>query len=1017
MNKNVFLKQAIVSIITFLMVSSVVVMANIINEQKIENEKGLNFSGKSVENPNILNSVIRFDNSVMFTQLPALPGDPMPPAWTSYSPLGWRCHEDFWNITSSICSVHWWGAAWIYENGHVYASDPKGMTFNIVLYEDYNGKPGKVVCSYVDVLPSYTETGIMYTNPDYPEEIFELFYFKTHLNPCCELSAGWISIQAIYSPTDSGFSWIESPMGNGGSLRYGFGQWLNDTLDLAFMLTDSGGEPVPDLNCEGSLSWNKVPLGGKVNGSFSVENSGELGSILHWKIESYPGWGVNWTFTPSANISTIETGWTTVKVEGVAPDSPMKKFRGKIKIVNAVDTTDFYEIPIVLKTPVNRILNKPIIPRKLTSFSPALLLIKRSSQGILNKNFDDSKKIKEEFVPGEFIVKFTEETATSTDSVIALNEKYKVSSIEKIFKNTKDSKINNIYLLKIPKDSDIINVIQDYLLDTHVIYAVPNYIAQICNNPNDPGFNLQWALHNSGQTGGTPDADIYASEAWDIETGDENIIITISDTGIDWDHPDLIANIWHNSDEILDGNDTDGNGYIDDIMGWDFVNNDNNPIDDNGHGTCCAGIASADTDNNVGMAGICWNCTIMPVKGLNETGYGTYVDLAKGIVYSADNNADIISMSWSGSSSLPILENAIDYAYSKGVVLIAAASNSHTDRKYYPAANDKVIGVAATYYNDEKMYFSNHGSWVDVAAPGYDIYTTAIGNSYQSCFWGTSASTPHVAGLVGLMLSKNPTFTIEEIRTIIRSTTDSVKSNQYIGTGRINLFEALQRDSTPIVNLNSSLDETMFFSKIYINGTATGSIFKNYSVFYGYGVYPSKWTLIHESSTPVENGLLALWEPPLDLEEERCIIRLVVYDSLGQISEDQAVVIVNLPPNKPSISGPTPGKSGMPYTYSFVTTDLNNDDVYYSIDWDDGNVEDWIGPSPSGEVIKYTHIWDAKGTYTVKAKAKDIYGGESDWGMLPVKINKNKILNLNLLNWLFEHFPNSFPLLRLLLKQ
>jgi subtilisin family serine protease len=1001
MNKNIFFKEAIVLVIVFLMISSVVVSAYKIEEMKLDFEKDLDF----VNNQNLLNNIIRLDSSAIFSQLPAPPADPMPLFWSSYSPLGWRCQGDFWEVTSPICSIHWWGVAWIYDSGKIISSDPEGMTFNIVFYENNNGRPGEMVQTYVNMLPSITDTGIIYTNPDIPNEFFELFYFEVDLDPSCELSAGWVSIQAIYSPTDSGFSWIESLEGNKELLQYGYGQWLNDTYDFAFMLTDSDGAPVPDLNCDGSLSWNDIALGGLVNGSFSVENCGDPDSILHWKIDSYPEWGVNWTFTPSANFSTVETGWTTVNVQAIAPDKSNKKYSGAIKIINAVDPSDYHEIPIVLKTSVNQIVNKPSNPNSLPSFTPTFTLNKKYSKGILNNDFFDSDTIKEEFVPGEIIVKFNDETAISSRSVKKLNEKYQVSSVENIFGNNKDTTINNIYLLKVPEESDIFSIVQDYLLDANVVYAEPNYIAQICTFPNDPAFDLQWALHNTGRNGGTPNSDIQASRAWDFETGDENIIITISDTGVDWDHPDLISNMWSNSDEILDGNDTDGNGYIDDIRGWDFVNNDNNPIDDQGHGTSCAGIASADTNNNIGMAGICWNCTIMPVKGLDEYGYGTYVDLANGIVYSADNDADIISMSWSGSSSSSIMENAVDYAYSKGVVLVAAASNSHTDRKYYPAANSKVIGVAATYYNDEKMYFSNYGSWVDVAAPGYDIYTTANGDGYQSCFWGTSASTPHVSGVIGIMLSKDPTLEIEEIRTILRSTTDDVKSNQYIGTGRINIYEALQRDSTPIVSLNSSLDETMFLSDIYINGTASGSIFENYSVFYGYGEYPYEWTLIDESSTPVENGLLALWDPPADLKEERCTLRLVVYDSIGQISEDRAIVIVNLPPNTPSISGPSPGKVGSAYTYSFVTTDLNGDDVYYYVDWGDGNVEEWIGPSASGETIKYTYVWAEKGTYTVKVKAKDVYGCESDWGILAVEIGKNKFFNFNLFTWLFDHFP------------
>ena len=979
-------------LISTLILSSVAITVVAFDKQKLGKAEVL----KIVNNSNEM--FARYNR--MFTQLPAPPGDPMPLPLTSHSPYGWRCHEDFWDITSPICDIHWWGFTTTYIGGIYYPSDPEGMTFNIVFYENDNGMPGDVICSYIKVKPSFYPTGIMYDYSEYPEAegLYELFYFTTSLDLCCDLSEGWVSIQSIYSPTDSDFSWIESLYGNNNSLQYGWGNWYIIS-NFAYILTDADADPIPDIICEGNLNWKNVDQGSKVTGNFSVENIGDSDSILHWKIESFPNWGSNWSFTPSASILTPEEGPITVEVEVNAPEKS-KRFRGKIKIVNAEDSSDYCEISVNLQTSLNY-LSKNLVPinlpyRIINSFpSKFKLPIKCLDKGFVVENKDN-------FVPGEFIVKLIYDINMMGPSITHLNEKYKISSIEKAFRNFENPIFDNIYVLKVPKDSDILSIVKDYSSFPDVIYAVPNYIAYSSMVPNDPCFNLQWALHNTGQTAGTPDADIDAPETWDIEIGDEDIIITISDSGVDWDHPDLAAKIWINSDEILDGTDNDGNGFIDDIRGWDFVNNDNNPTDDNGHGTCCAGIASAVTDNNIGMAGICWNCRIMPVKGLNQGGSGTYQDLAEGIIYAADNGADIISMSWGGSSS-PIMEDAIDYAYSQGVALIAAAHNYHSDSKIYPAAYDNVISVAATYYNDEKMYFSNFGSWVDVAAPGYDIYTTALDDNYTICFTGTSAATPHVAGVTGLILSKNPGFNSDEIQTILRSTTDPVLSNQYIGIGRINVYKAIQRDTTPIANLNSSLDEATIFSEVSINGTASGTYFEDYIVCYGVGIYPDDWIVIHESSDPVVDGVLATWEPPLDLEETTFSIRLMVHDTFDQITEDRAIVYVNLPPNTPKIEGPSKGGPGK-YTYTFVTTDPNDDDVYYFIDWGDGDFENWIGPYESGEKCIIDHSWSAAGSFTIKVKAKDIYDAESDWGTFPIIIPRNSATYNSLLKWIIDRF-------------
>ena len=679
--------------------------------------------------------------------------------------------------------------------------------------------------------------------------------------------------------------------------------------------------------------------------------------------------------------------------------------------------------------------------------------ISGNTKKITRFDIDDGENV--EFASGEFIVKFKAETivdvskspdgwiCTGLDSIDVLNEKHYVTIIERLFNSYEKTHLYNIFKFSVPLDSDILAVVQEYSLDNYVVYAEPNYIYHVCATPNDPDFNVQWALHNTGQTNGTIDADIDAPEAWDIETGDENIVIAIHDTGVDWDHPDLEVNIWVNPGEDLNGNgivdpsdfndvDDDGNGFVDDIRGWDFVNTtkpvypgedgterDNDPMDFHGHGTHCSGIASAATDNNIGMAGVCWNCSIMAVRVGYKcvSGGGTLEldDAAAGIEYAANNGADIISMSWGGYSISELIWDAINYSYSLGVVLVAAAGNAGFNGRLYPAAYDDVIAVGATDHNDSRADFSwwgsNYGSWVDVSAPGVDVYSTLFNDTYES-WGGTSMATPHVAGLAALILSKNPGFNQMEIRTIIRSTTDDVNSEEYIGTGRINAYTAIQRDFTPIVNLDSSLDDVIVSTEAYINGTASGGTFVNYSVCYGVGVYPDEWTPIHSSSTPVTDGVLALWDPPSPVDEVIYTVQLLVYDTAGQVSEDWVVVVVNRAPDKTSIDGPASGKAGSLYTYYFNSTDPDGDDLYYYIDWGDDQFEEWIGPYASGEEVRASHTWSEQGTYTIKAKARDIFDKESDWAYLEITMPVNQQFSNSLFLRLLERFPNAFMILR-----
>ena len=384
-----------------------------------------------------------------------------------------------------------------------------------------------------------------------------------------------------------------------------------------------------------------------------------------------------------------------------------------------------------------------------------------------------------------------------------------------------------------------------------------------------------------------------------------SVAIAIIDTGVDWNHPDLAANICANPGEIAgNGIDDDGNGYIDDIRGWDFVNFDSDPMDDNGHGTHCSGIAAAETNNGVGVAGVCWNCAIMPLKGLDEQGSGYHSDLAIGIQYAADNGADVISMSWGSYSYSNLIKDVIDYAYSQGLVLVGSAGNHDTYKVIYPAGYSNVIAVSATDNTDSKAFSSNYGSWIDVAAPGVNIYSTmptyqvylntkyGIQKNY-AYLSGTSMSTPYVAGLSGLILSRNQIFSNEEVRNILRSTVDPVISTEYIGLGRINAYNAILRNSTLIANLDSSRDDACVQDVISINGTASGNNFHKYELYYGLGVYPTDWTQIGSTQyTQVVDGVLATWDTSLTIDGTHSI-RLEVMDVNGKVTEDRAVLRID----------------------------------------------------------------------------------------------------------------------------
>lgn len=389
------------------------------------------------------------------------------------------------------------------------------------------------------------------------------------------------------------------------------------------------------------------------------------------------------------------------------------------------------------------------------------------------------------YVPGRIVVKFKE--GISSAYVAQLHAGQRATVVGEIPQI-------GVQVLSVPS-GEVEAKIAAYRADPRVEYAEPDYIAQPAYEPNDPyyGNGTQWGPQK-----------IQAPLAWDLCTGDTAVVIAIVDWGVDLQHPDLQAKIWTNPGEIPDnGIDDDGNDYIDDVYGWDFVNGDNDPQDDYGHGSHVAGIAAAATNNSVGIAGVAFNSRIMAVKvGDGTTGKAKSSQITDGIIYAADNGAKVINLSLGANVWTSYMQSAVDYAWNAGCVLVGAAGNNNSSLPFFPAAYDNVIGVSATDQNDVRASWSNYGSYISVAAPGVSIYSTYWnGSSTYAAMSGTSMAAPHVAGLAALLFAQNGTRSNATVRSLIESSADDLGGDgwdQYYGYGRINAYHALGITSTVI---------------------------------------------------------------------------------------------------------------------------------------------------------------------------------------------------------------------------
>ena len=449
-------------------------------------------------------------------------------------------------------------------------------------------------------------------------------------------------------------------------------------------------------------------------------------------------------------------------------------------------------------------------------------------------NLDNTNLADLEYVPGEVMIKFDR----VPDALL-------LKAVQKQFPTIKNwrtllysgalkshpQQTNPLAFYRVanvPKNADIPALARKLAKSQGIVSAEPNGITHLAFVPNDSKYNQQWGPQK-----------IRSEEAWDITLGDASIIIAEADTGINFNHEDLSSAIWANDDPV-DGVDNDGNGFIDDFRGWDFIQNDNDPLDGNGHGSHTAGTAAARTNNSVGIAGMAQS-TIMPLQVFNSGGAGTWEAIAEAVIYATDNGASVLNYSGGGFGGAQVLADAVVFAWDNGMSVIAAAGNASTSTEFFPAAYPTVIAVAATDQNDHQAGFSDFGPWLDVAAPGVDILSTFGGasNAYATLS-GTSMSTPHVTGLVALMYTLDPTLTPQDVRDLLQQNAKDLGApgfDDIFGWGRIDAAATLAAVGGPTDCLTVTLDQLVAgqMSTWTVTGGVEG---ENIALVYGFNNTP-----------------------------------------------------------------------------------------------------------------------------------------------------------------------------------
>ncbi len=455
---------------------------------------------------------------------------------------------------------------------------------------------------------------------------------------------------------------------------------------------------------------------------------------------------------------------------------------------------------------------------KTTSLLWSLAAIGTASAGLfLGSNYDAHSDISKfnailsqhERVPGQLIVKVKPGMLTANLAEVFDAGRFRISAIQPFETD------HSLYTVELAGDEQTAQFLEASAANPAIEYAEPNYILRALDQRDGPAENIPgnledfsklWGMKNTGQkdaagTEGIAGADIGATKAWAVTTGNKAVVLSVIDTGVDYNHPELKDNIWTNPGEIAgNGLDDDGNGFIDDTRGWNFAGvSTNDPMDDNSHGTHCSGTIGG---SGVGgkIVGVNWNTSIVPVKFLTGAGGGTLADAVKAIQYSTLIGVKIMSNSWGGGGFSQTMFDAIKAAKDKGILFVAAAGNDADNADstpHYPAGYqvENVMSIAASTNRDDLASFTTYGKrTVHIAAPGHKIFSSVpTGKGSYNTFSGTSMATPHVAGAAALLWGTNTNMTFAEVKDRLLRSRDYVPSfsRKIASSGRLNVYNAI----------------------------------------------------------------------------------------------------------------------------------------------------------------------------------------------------------------------------------
>lgn len=506
----------------------------------------------------------------------------------------------------------------------------------------------------------------------------------------------------------------------------------------------------------------------------------------------------------------------------------------------------------------------------------------------------------------DFNIKSSAEIFKKLSQKFQRNNDYVSSGLDRIFLIEADA-VNAGSLISAGKKNEFIEYIE-----ANSSLKLDN-VSDVNFNPNDTYYGSQYYLNMIGM-----------QNTWDITKGDSAVIIGVIDTGLDFLHPDLQSSYKINYGEYGNGKqsngiDDDNNGFIDDWRGWDFTDElytgdprrgdyltpDNDPTDDNkqSHGTAVTGIINASFNNNLGISSVAPGCKVLVMRAFDAEGYGEEDDVANAILYGVYNGVRIFNFSFGDYIFSNLLRDVIKFAYTQNAVIVCSAGNDGSDRLHYPSAYDEVISVGATDDNNAKAGFSSYGETVDIFAPGYQNLTTVRTgkgseqfNRDYSKLNGTSFAAPVVAGVAGLLLSKNPSLTNEEIRGILVSTTALMQGqtawDHIRASGRVDALNAVQNFNNPTVaRINSPFQDFTFdYDSIPVSVSAASPLFLNYSLYYGTGQKPSSWIpLLENQTSQVLNDTVKVWNTA-GMPDTSYTLRLVINSNSGRTIEHRMII-------------------------------------------------------------------------------------------------------------------------------